>query len=235
MLFLTAHNIVVPQGLGVEEGDACLWQGGGNWSSSLPWVSTAALELCDQPLHERIVQLGDRLFRAGIHQLQVIPLFLSPGVHVMDDIPAAVAIAQAQLAERVTLKLCPYIGRHPDLSQLLATQFTVPHAQRVLVAHGSRRTGSHLPLEQLAGQVAAKICYWTVSPSLETTVTQAIHQGCTHLEILPYFLFPGTTTDAIARQIADLSNQFPKISLQITPPLGANSALARMIVDLVTL
>jgi len=51
-----------------------------------------------------------------------VPLFLLPGVHVIEDIPTEVAIAQQALGQEVKIDLRPYLGTHPGLSCLLANQ-----------------------------------------------------------------------------------------------------------------
>jgi len=58
----------------------------------------------------------------GYNCFQVVPLFLLLGVHVIEDIPTEVAIAQQALGQEVKIDLRPYLGTHPGLSCLLANQ-----------------------------------------------------------------------------------------------------------------
>src|SRR5512146_3174245 len=55
-------------------------------------VQTACLELQPQPLHQQIQEFAEQAIAAHIPTLEIMPLFLLPGVHVMDDIPGEVAI-----------------------------------------------------------------------------------------------------------------------------------------------
>lgn len=59
-----------------------------------------------------------------------------------------------------------------------------------------------------------------------------IQQGVQRLAILPYFLFTGTTTDALVRRTEDLAERFPKIGFHLLPPLGPTPELANLVVDL---
>ncbi|MCS6814190.1 MAG: CbiX/SirB N-terminal domain-containing protein, partial [Cyanobacteria bacterium] len=61
-------------------------------------VSVAWLELAPKPLHQQLVDLAQQASRAGRSRLHILPLFLLPGVHVMEDIPAEVTLASQLLA-----------------------------------------------------------------------------------------------------------------------------------------
>ncbi|NEP61366.1 MAG: sirohydrochlorin chelatase, partial [Symploca sp. SIO2G7] len=66
-----------------------------------PLVGTATLELAPSPLHEQIQQFANLALRVGCQEVQLLPLFLLPGVHVMEDIPAEAAQAQANLGDSI--------------------------------------------------------------------------------------------------------------------------------------
>ncbi|HEY9872546.1 MAG TPA: CbiX/SirB N-terminal domain-containing protein, partial [Candidatus Obscuribacterales bacterium] len=70
-----------------------------------PLVGTATLELAPLPLHEQIRQFADRAKSFGCKHLVVLPLFLLPGVHVMEDIPAEVALAQKAIGSDLIIDL----------------------------------------------------------------------------------------------------------------------------------
>lgn len=195
-----------------------------------PLVDTAALELASSPLHQQIQQVAERAKASGYSQLQVLPLFLLPGVHVMEDIPAEVAIAQQHLGESFYLKLRPFLGKHPQLPELL--KGFDPQVALILLAHGSRRLGGNQPVEAIAAQLSALPAYWSVPPSLETQVSRLIQQGHSHISIQPYFLFEGGITDAIAQTVQQLRQQFPAVQLHLASPFGTTPELARLIVDL---
>lgn len=201
-------------------------------------VATATLELAEQPLHQQILSTADLALATGYTRLCIVPLFLLPGVHTMDDIPAEVAIAQTQLANRILIDLCPYLGSHPGLLSLMQRQMHAracdrATAQRILLSHGSRRPGGNHPVEAIATQLKASPAYWSVPPNLETRITQLIQTGSQEILILPYFLFPGGITDAIAHQIADFAQQFPNVALWVCPPIGNSPDLVELVLDLV--
>ncbi len=195
------------------------------------WVETASLELADVPLHQRIQQLGDRLCCHGGTVLQIVPLFLLPGVHVRDDIPAEVAIAQAHLPT-LDVQICPYLGSHPHMGQLLQRSFDPRMGSRVLVSHGSRRAGGNAPIEAIAAQLGALPAYWSVAPSLAQQVEQLLSTGTQAIAILPYFLFAGGITDAIAQQVHDLAQRHPTIQFSMAEPLGATAEVAHLVAQL---
>ncbi|WP_373526686.1 sirohydrochlorin chelatase [Nostoc sp.] len=201
-------------------------------------VGIAALEMSSQPLHEQIQQFAKSAFyNCGVSQnenrLKIIPLFLLPGMHVMTDIPAEVALAQQAIGEDIIIELQPYLGSHPDLDKLLAKQIaTIKTEALILLAHGSRRPGSQETVEAIAASLEAVAAYWAGPPSLESRVKELVAAGYREIAILPYFLFAGGITDAIAASIEELKLQFSAVNFQLAKPLGASAELAELIWDL---
>ena len=189
-------------------------------------VGSAALELA-LPLHQAIVQFA-RL-QEGVKQIQILPLFLLPGVHVSEDIPAEVAMAQQQLGE-IQIELRPYLGSQPGIIDILAEQFEqLPAQARILLSHGSRRPGSNQPVEAIAAQLDAVAAYWSISPSLDQQVENLAAAGYRDIAIVPYFLFAGGITEAIAVAVEQLENS--DTTLYLGEPLGATPQLASLIVE----
>jgi sirohydrochlorin ferrochelatase len=200
--------------------------------SDRPLVEAAVLELA-QPLHQQIQQFAEQVLAVGGRQLHIVPMFLLPGVHVMEDIPAEVAIAQQRLGDAIALKICPYLGSYAHLSEVWlerVSKASDPQVKRILLGHGSRRVGGNQPMEAIALQLNALPAYWSVSPSLIDQVNHLVSQGFTQIEILPYFLFAGGITDAIAQAIQDIQQQLG-VHLRWIPPQGATESLARFVVD----
>lgn len=241
-------NLQIPESKAlVEVGDWAQTESNISWRNTLkssnaglvvsqkekPLVGTACLELSAEPLHEQIRQFGDRAMAYGYNRVQVIPLFLLPGMHVMEDIPAEVAIAQ-QALEQVKIDLRPHLGTHPGLSHLLATSMAAIEADAwILLAHGSRRPGAKQTVEAIATQLNAISAYWAVSPKLATQVKALVDTGYQQIGILPYFLFAGGITDAIASTVELLKMQFPSVNLALAEPIGASVELADLIWDLI--
>ncbi|MEH2306435.1 sirohydrochlorin chelatase [Nostoc sp.] len=214
-----------------------------NPSSSEHLVGIAALEMSPQPLHEQIQKFAKSAFGdagVGLHQpsqnenhLKILPLFLLPGVHVMTDIPAEVALAQQAIGQNIMIDLQPHLGSHSNLEKLLAKQISTMKAEAwILLAHGSRRPGSKETVEAMAASLSAVAAYWAGPPSLESRVKELVAAGYSEIAILPYFLFAGGITDAIAASIEELKLQFSAVNFQLAQPLGASAELAELIWDL---
>ncbi len=208
-----------------------------NGQDCSPLITAATLELADKPLHRQIEQMADTASAAGYTQLKLLPLFLLPGVHVMEDIPAEIQQAQQLIAHSpaagMSLHCCPYLGRHPELVQILhTTQQQAEMDAWILLSHGSRRPGGNQPIEQLATQLQAMPAYWSVEPQLTDQVERLFEQGHHRIGILPYFLFAGGITDAIAAAVDDLAQQYPQATLQLAPVLSEQASLVPYLVDL---
>lgn len=197
-------------------------------------VGTATLELAPLPLHQQIQEFAQVSYSQGYSQVQILPLFLSPGVHVRADLPEEVAIAQEQLGSQIQLNLLPYFGS--DINRLApgiaAKMATVKTQDWILMAHGSRNVGGNQPIEQLASQIQAIPAYWSISPNLETQIQGLISSGVHRIGIIPYFMFSGGITDAIAQSIQQFSHEFPTVKFDLIPALEINENLVNLIEDL---
>lgn len=210
-------------------------------SKRKPLVDKACLELGDEPLHEQIRKFGDRVASQNensvglqANKIEVLPLFLLPGVHVLDDIPDEVAMAQQVVERNITINLRPHLGTHPDLSRLLSNKQAAINADAwILLAHGSRLAGSKQSVEVIAEELGAVSAYWSISPSLESRVQELISKGYRQIGILPYFLFPGGITDAIAQSVEQIKQKFPSVNLHLAEPIGVSVQLADLIMDLI--
>jgi len=208
-----------------------------------PLLETATLELAEEPLHRQIQHVGDRTQSLGMSQVAIVPLFLLPGVHVRDDIPQEVALAQQALGQGVTLHLVPHLGSHPAMAHYLhqclnetpaGSHLNPADAGRIVMAHGSRRPGGNQPVEAIARQLDAAPAYWFVPPGLTDQVQALVARGCRQIRIMPYFLFAGGITDAIAATVTQMADQYPDVTLLLQSPLGPAPAIAEMVVDLMT-
>ena len=68
-------------------------------------ISGGCLEGQPLTLAQQLVQFADEVSQCGGSQIIILPLFLLAGVHVSEDIPAEVAIAQSKLTDKLTNKL----------------------------------------------------------------------------------------------------------------------------------
>lgn len=196
-------------------------------------VETATLELGEYTLSEQIQHFGDRLLRQNTTHLQIIPLFLLPGMHVMEDIPAQVQEAQNTIGEDLHIEICPYLGSHPQLHSRLAEEMNSSDREVwIIIAHGSRRPGGNQPVETLAHQWGMLDAYWLVMPSLDWRIDQLMDLGYRRIGVLPYFLFPGYITDTIAKTLATKQAAYPQLEYTLLPPLNHNLHLVQMVLDL---
>ena len=195
-------------------------------------VGTAVLEFGLLPLHKQICEFGRRLSSAGIKRLCLVPLFLLRGKHVTVDIPDEVELAQNELAGMIDVELGEHIGGYQGMPSLIASRYShSPEAGRLLVAHGSRRTRGNRAVDMLARSMGLAVAYWTTELDIENQTISLMQQGCSTVTIFPYFLFAGSTTDAVAHLTEELAERFPRINVRLLPPLGAMTDVADLVVE----
>ncbi|VEP13542.1 putative Sirohydrochlorin cobaltochelatase [Hyella patelloides LEGE 07179] len=203
---------------------------------SYPIVNTATLEFNSVPLHQQILQFAQDALALGSQELQLLPLFLLPGVHVTEDLPRAIAIAQTLIGKKISITQLPCLGTNIDLVKLWQNRLTTIKADaKILISHGTRRLDGNRVVEATAQQLGALTAYCSVSPSLYNRVTMLAKAGCKSIAILPHVLFKGAITDAIASQVTKLQQQLPQVELILEQPLGATVDLAQFIADRIKL
>ena len=194
-------------------------------------VGTAVLDFGLLPLHQQICEFGRRLTSAGIERLQLVPLFLLRGKHVIEDIPEEVNLARKELDGMIDLEIGEHIGGSQGMFNLLTHRFShSPSDGRLIVAHGSRRVKGNQMVNNLAKSLGTSVAYWTKESDIEKQTIQLMQQGCSMLTIFPYFLFAGGITDAVAHLTEELAERFPRTSFRLLPPLGATADMADLIV-----
>jgi sirohydrochlorin cobaltochelatase len=205
------------------------------WGSepALPLVGIATLEGLVVSLAQQIEIFGQRAMALGVRQLVVVPLFLLAGIHVTQDVPREIALAQQTLHPHLTVISAPYLGSRARLQTFLKNQLGATQAEKcVLLSHGSRRTVGNRVIQKLATRLDAVAAFWSVPPSLESQVIELMQSGYQRITIVPYFLFAGGITDTITRQTDALAERFPCLCLRLLPPMGMNAGLATVVADL---
>lgn len=81
-------------------------------------VQAAFLELATPSINEAI----DACFQRGTHEITVLPYFLSPGTHVVNDVPAAIAEAQRKWPDKI-ITVLPHIGAAEAMIALIAQAY----------------------------------------------------------------------------------------------------------------
>lgn len=197
-----------------------------------PLIEIAALELGSVSLREKLVVFALKASEEGYRKVKVLPLFLSPGVHVQEDIPTEVTAAIQTINNKVTVELSPYLGKYSGIVTLLSREFSELSAEtRILIAHGSRLPQVDEYYQSLAHQLETKMAYWSMNPCLEEQIVKQIKLGKSKIAVVPYFLFPGKITKEIATQITQLQQAYPQVTLCMGKPLGATAALAELIFE----
>lgn len=150
----------------------------------------------------------------------------------MEDLPAAIATVQTHHPFSITVT--PHLGSHPALKRLLNERMsTLPMEAWILMAHGSRRPEANLTIEQLAADLGVVTAYWSTPGSLEARIQALATLGIRKIGILPYFLFSGGITDAIAQSVNQLIQKFPQLTLTLSQPLDHHiPELADLLIDL---
>ena len=195
-------------------------------------VDIAALELSSKSLSESLVDFARQAHSKGIKHINVIPLFLAPGIHVKQDIPTEIDLALKHIDRAISIELTSFLGQYSGIVSLLASKFSQLSGEaRILIAHGSRLSQGKSYYQNLATELNADLAYWSVAPKIASVVEAQISLGKKKIAILPYFLFPGRITSAIAVEVAELQAQYPQVELSLGEPLGATEELAQLIAE----
>ncbi len=195
-----------------------------------PLIEIAALELADKSLSQSLIDFAQKANLQGFKRIKILPLFLAPGSHVQSDIPAEIALAIKQLDNQVSIELSPYLGKYSGIVALLTNQFEeLSSKTRILIAHGSKLLAAEEYYQNLSKQLHAEVAYWSTFPKFTQEIKAQILSGSQKIAILPYFLFPGKITEAIATKIDELQQEYPHVELLLGQPLGATPAIAELI------
>jgi sirohydrochlorin cobaltochelatase len=201
-------------------------------------LGTAYLELADRPITEQIMLFAQQAVHHNCQRIKILPLFLAPGTHVLDDLPIAIQQAQKQLADRCQLELLTYLGAHVDMIQILQQQRQQLPATSIFLAHGSSQIAAQDFLTAVANHLQLAPAYWSGTPQLAEQITQLAAHHPTEIGILPYFLFPGRISTALGQVINELQSLFPDIQFRFTQKelepslLGANPQLIDLLVTM---
>ncbi len=190
-------------------------------------VATAQMELASLSLDQQLLALG---CQASV--LVLLPLFMGPGIHLQEDLNAAVTATSDQLPS-LSLQTATPLGFHPGMIQLLGQRLH-PHPSTawILLSHGSRSPAFAAHMQRLRRRViTASSCrplwpaFWTQPPSLTTQVERLVQRGVERIEILPFFLFPGHLQDQITAAISTLQEQYPEVTFWLHAPLATDPTL----------
>lgn len=199
-------------------------------STYFPLVDIATLEFSSVSLSETLINFAKIAHSQGYEQIKIIPLFLSAGVHLTEDITKELATTKLNINLNIKLILQTYLGSYEGIIDIINQKFQVFSTEkRILFAHGSRKIGANFEIENLATSVGAVNAYWSITPSLEDQVNYLVKQGVNSIAVVPYFLFVGGITEAITAKINQLQEIYPHVKIFLDSPIGATPALAQLI------
>ncbi|MFN3926069.1 MAG: sirohydrochlorin chelatase [Pseudanabaenaceae cyanobacterium] len=105
---------------------------------------------------------------------------------------------------------------------------TYPDAQRLLIAHGSNLPLALAQLQTLASQTQSQLALWMQPDTITAKIELLLANNCRPIVVMPYFLFAGKTTTAIAELIAPYQAQYPNRIIYLDVPFR-NCEIAHLI------
>ncbi len=151
----------------------------------------------EQSLADQCAEFWAIAERGGARRGVLLPLFLLAGSHVLQDIPQALADRCAPFP----VTIADYFGNFACIPHHLEQKFRLAEAHfagrktvRLLICHGSSQALAMQRISQLGDRLGARVALWSAPQS----IGEQIGQETQTILALPYFLFPGKTTQAIA-------------------------------------
>jgi sirohydrochlorin ferrochelatase len=215
-------------------------------SQSNLYIGGGCLEGQPLTLAQQLEQFATIIIDKSISEVLVLPVLLLAGVHVTEDIPAEIAIAQSQIQAKfpnqLTFRITPHLGTASQIPSLLVQHFEKyvekstdkfePASQgRILISHGSRRALANHVIEDLAQQSQAIAAYWGVEPKIETQIENLLVQGINRIYVLPYFLTEGGITEIISNKLSAYSD---RAQIQQLPVPLSNEQIVELLLTHVT-
>jgi len=200
-------------------------------------LATSYLELAQESLAQKIIDFATICTEKKYSCLKILPLFLFSGTHVLQDIPHELGFALDFLAEksRISVELLSHLGSDPAVIDLLNKKYQKsPADSRILITHGTKLLKGENEAQQVARTLGAQLAFWSMNPFFDEVVDRLMQEKKTSIAILPYFLFPGKITSAIATTTEEIRKKYPNTELKIISPLGATPELAQIIVKQLT-
>lgn len=198
----------------------------------LHWcVVGCQLELAADPLSYQLRRAVQTVAPAGdISDVAIVPVLMAEGVHVREDIPAAIADAKL-LCPRLSFHLTHPIGQTQQLANVLASHTsTMPTCQAwVLWGHGSRRPSFSTQFEHIAQRLSTAepngigqpvvTAYAKQMPHLDDRVRLLYEAGNRRIGVLTGLLFPGWLSDRLSETARQLEAERPQLHVHISPVL----------------
>ena len=110
----------------------------------------------------------------------------------------------------------------------------------LVIAHGSRATESEAALDSVVAIVKERLPDVPIECSfmgysdrtVEKGIRALVDKNVTEIRVVPYFLFMGIhMKEDIPEMIAELTKDYPNISISMGQPLGLDTRLAEIVLD----
>ncbi|VAW76225.1 Sirohydrochlorin cobaltochelatase CbiX(long) [hydrothermal vent metagenome] len=217
--------LLVGHGSRYLPGNAEIKQFSTQWQAMNPqWrIETCFIEFADV-----LLDAGLDTAAKGAERVIVVPLILNAAGHVKMEIPQHISAARQRHA-KVQFIYAAHLGANDAILTILKRNLRKVLAQ--IDMPDPKTTGVILlgrgASDRIANGEVAKMARWLFDesdhehidiaftgityPRLEAVVKQQVALGMTQIAILPYYLFTGTLTQRIKRQLQRLQQQYPSI------------------------
>jgi sirohydrochlorin cobaltochelatase len=121
------------------------------------------------------------------------------------------------------------------------THASPPTLGIVLFAHGSRDALWRVPIEAIATCIAQQAPHAQVGcaylelcePDLATVAKRMVHQGATHIRVLPIFFGMGKhAREDLPELVKQLQTEYPPINWELLPPAGEFPELTQLLANI---
>jgi len=197
-------------------------------------VQPCFLEFNDPPIAEGLRTCVER----GARRVIALPLFLGPGGHQKNDVPALLNWARAQWPHVQFLYGTPLGAQYP-LVEVLADRAAdaigcgaddIPPTDTALivVGRGSRDPDSNSEVSKIARLLwegreygAVDVAFHSLTgPPVHEAIARCVRLGARRVVVLPYLLFSGRICRRIAEYAHQAQSEFPELTILVGAPLG---------------
>ena len=200
------------------------------------------LEFATESLAQQLKLAALGFDTSSLSKVIVVPVLMAAGVHVREDIPAAIEQA-GQLCPTLSFHLTSPIGQTEQLGDVLTSLCNAmsPCEAWVIWGHGSRRASFAREFEQV-GQILSKrnanqlvlTAFAKQEPCLDRQIRQLYQSGYRRIGVLTGLLFPGWLSDRLIASARELEAGLPNLQIDVSPVLMPHELWVDAIRELVS-
>lgn len=201
-------------------------------------IEAAFLERALPSFHDELADLAAE----GVTRVAVLPVFLFPGRHVDEDIPAEIADVLRK-KPNVKVDIGPTLCEHDVLSEILAFKIPTNSAAMnpnrvILAAAGSVAVQNRRALEELTMKVQrraatpSRYAYLDMGePLIEDVLREVIAERPPKVAVVPCILFPGMYHRQLKDKVAGFQAAHRTMPITLDEPFGLHHKLTVMLVQ----